>query len=41
MVVFYCLFAITVILMNAGSLPMAITNIFTGAFTGEGVAGSA
>ncbi len=41
MAVFYCLFAIVVILMNAGSLPQAIANIFTGAFTGEGVAGGA
>ena len=41
MAVFYCLFALIVILMNANSLPQAITNIFTGAFTGEGVAGGA
>ena len=41
MAVFYCLFAIIVILMNIGSLPQAIANIFTGAFTGEGVAGGA
>ncbi len=41
MAVFYCLFAFIVILMNANSLPQAITNIFTGAFTGEGVAGGA
>jgi AGCS family alanine or glycine:cation symporter len=41
MAVFYCLFAIIVILMNAGTLPQAISNIFTGAFTGEGVAGGA
>ena len=41
MAVFYCLFAIIVILMNSGSLPQAIANIFTGAFTGEGVAGGA
>ena len=41
MAVFYCLFAIIVILMNVGSLPQAIANIFTGAFTGEGVAGGA
>jgi AGCS family alanine or glycine:cation symporter len=39
MAVFYCLFAIIVILMNIGSLPQAIANIFSGAFTGEGVAG--
>ena len=41
MAVFYCVFAIIVILMNAGSIPQAISNIFTGAFTGEGVAGGA
>ena len=41
MAIFYCLFAIIVILMNAGSIPQAIANIFTGAFTGEGVAGGA
>ncbi len=41
MAVFYCLFAIIVILMNASTLPQAISNIFTGAFTGEGVAGGA
>lgn len=41
MALFYCLFAIIVILMNAASLPTAISNIFTGAFTGEGVAGGA
>jgi len=41
MAVFYCLFAIIVILMNVGTIPQAIANIFTGAFTGEGVAGGA
>ncbi len=41
MAIFYCFFAIIVILMNIGSLPQAISNIFTGAFTGEGVAGGA
>ena len=41
MAVFYCLFAIIVILMNISSLPQAIANIFSGAFTGEGVAGGA
>jgi AGCS family alanine or glycine:cation symporter len=41
MAIFYCLFAIIVILMNVGHLPQAIANIFTGAFTGEGVAGGA
>lgn len=41
MAIFYCLFAIIVILMNASAIPTAIGNIFTGAFTGEGVAGGA
>jgi AGCS family alanine or glycine:cation symporter len=41
MAIFYCLFAIIVILMNANTIPTAIGNIFTGAFTGEGVAGGA
>ena len=41
MAAFYCLFAIVVILMNANSIPQAVANIFTGAFTGEGVAGGA
>ena len=41
MAVFYCLFAIIVILMNVGTIPQAISNIFAGAFTGEGVAGGA
>ncbi len=41
MAVFYCVFAIIVILMNFASIPQAIANIFTGAFTGEGVAGGA
>jgi len=41
MAVFYCMFALIVIVMNIGSLPQAIANIFTGAFTGEGVAGGA
>ncbi|NIZ60557.1 alanine glycine permease [Sedimentitalea sp. CY04] len=41
MAIFYCFFAIIVILLNITSLPMAISNIFTGAFTGEGVAGGA
>ncbi len=41
MAIFYCIFAIIVILMNIDSLPQAISNIFTGAFTGEGVAGGA
>jgi AGCS family alanine or glycine:cation symporter len=38
MAVFYCSFAI-VILMDIGLLPQAIANIFSDAFTGEGVAG--
>ena len=41
MAVFYCVFAILVILMNYASLPAAIGNIFTGAFSPEGVAGGA
>ncbi len=41
MAIFYCLFAIIVILMNFTSIPAAIGNIFSGAFTGEGVAGGA
>ena len=41
MAVFYCFFAIIVILMNFSSIPQAISNIFTGAFTGEGVTGGA
>ncbi|MCY3770067.1 MAG: alanine/glycine:cation symporter family protein [Gammaproteobacteria bacterium] len=41
MAVFYCLFAIIVILMNVNTIPQVIVNIFTGAFTGEGVAGGA
>lgn len=41
MALFYCLFALIVIFMNIDSLPQAISNIFTGAFTSEGVAGGA
>lgn len=41
MAVFYCLFALIVILLNYASIPQAVANIFTGAFTGEGVAGGA
>ena len=41
MAVFYCIFAIIVIILNASAIPQAITNIFYGAFTGEGVAGGA
>ncbi|MFK7762664.1 MAG: alanine/glycine:cation symporter family protein [Roseobacter sp.] len=39
MALFYCLFAIIVILMNFTYIPAAIGNIFTGAFTGAGVQG--
>jgi len=41
MAIFYCLFALIVIMMNVDTLPQAVANIFTGAFTGEGVAGGA
>lgn len=41
MAVFYCVFAIIVIAMNGAYLPEAIANIFSGAFTGEGIAGGA
>ncbi len=41
MAVFYCLFALIVIIMNLPSIPAAIGNIFSGALTGEGVAGGA
>lgn len=41
MAIFYCVFAIIVIIMNANTIPTAISNIFVGAFTGEGVAGGA
>ena len=41
MAVFYCLFAVIVIVLNYASLPAAIGNIFTGAFSPEGVAGGA
>ena len=41
MAVFYCVFALIVIFMNYDALPQAIANIFTGAMTGEGVAGGA
>jgi AGCS family alanine or glycine:cation symporter len=41
MAIFYCVFAIIVILMNSTAIPQAIANIFAGAFTGEGVAGGA
>ncbi len=39
MALFYCIFAAIVILMNLPFIPAAISNIFHGAFTGEGVAG--
>lgn len=41
MAVFYCVFALIVILLNIASIPAAIGNIFTGAFTADGVAGGA
>jgi AGCS family alanine or glycine:cation symporter len=41
MAVFYCLFAVIVIILNYASLPAAVANIFTGALSPEGVAGGA
>ena len=41
MAIFYCFFALIVIFMNFSSIPAAIGNIFSGALTGEGVAGGA
>ena len=41
MAVFYCVFAVIVILINYAALPAAIGNIFTGALTPDGVAGGA
>ena len=41
MAVFYCVFALIVIFLNIASIPAAIGNIFTGAFTADGVAGGA
>ena len=41
MAILYCTFAIIVILINVAHIPAAIGNIFTGAFTAEGVAGGA
>jgi len=41
MAVFYCLFAVIVIILNYASSPAAVANIFTGAFSPEGVAGGA
>ncbi len=41
MAVLYCSFAIAVIIMNGVHIPQAVANIFTGAFSAEGVAGGA
>lgn len=41
MAIFYCVFALIVIFMNGSAIPEAIGNIFSGALTGEGVAGGA
>ncbi|MHA1165696.1 MAG: alanine/glycine:cation symporter family protein [Alphaproteobacteria bacterium] len=41
MAIFYCVFALIVIFMNIDAIPQAIANIFSGAMTGEGVAGGA
>lgn len=41
MAIFYCFFALIVIFMNGAAIPEAISNIFSGALTGEGVAGGA
>ena len=41
MAIFYCFFALIVIGMNGAAIPEAIGNIFSGALTGEGVAGGA
>ena len=41
MAIFYCIFALIVIILNASAIPQAIANIFYGAFTGEGIAGGA
>ncbi len=41
MAIFYCFFAIIVIILEIEHVPQAIINIFHGAFTGEGVAGGA
>ena len=38
---FYCFFALIVIFMNYAYIPNAVGNVFSGAFTGEGVAGGA
>jgi AGCS family alanine or glycine:cation symporter len=41
MAIFYCVFALIVIFMNVSAIPEAVGNIFSGALTGEGVAGGA
>ena len=41
MAVLYCFFALIVIFLNGAHIPQAISNIFTGAFTAEGVTGGA
>lgn len=41
MAILYCTFALIVIGLNAEAIPQALTNIWEGAFTGEGVAGGA
>lgn len=41
MAIFYCVFALIVIFMNSAAIPEAISNVFSGALTGEGVAGGA
>ena len=41
MAIFYCFFKLIVIFMNGSAIPKAISNIFSGALTGEGVAGGA
>jgi len=41
MAVFYCVFALIVIFMNYDAIPQAIANIFTGAWSPEGVVGGA
>jgi len=41
MAIFYCFFALIIIFMNGSAIPEAISNIFSGALTGEGVAGGA
>ena len=41
MAIFYCFFALIVIFMNFDAIPQAISNIFTGAWSPEGVVGGA